>query len=897
MNSRKRRIVSLLVVLLFFFSGFAFSQCVSSYSVKQLYSVKGINNGVDHYYQNLIIQDLAIAAREKFEQIEIRGNYQVDFSVDRCKPGLIGFKVLPVSLIGDKIFYQGYDISSSIKPEKADLVFHIRQEKGLVIDSLVVHDVKTEEKESLYYSLSYPDPENSITEIIFARAIFHYSQASYELFRDYILRIDDYYAACMIADSAMKWNDQALPENERIDLMLLKTAEMDRFLQLIKPERFEAAFSSGRSDLLDLKSKYDKLATENKKLKAIISYDQLRKFLPGIVSFQNEITNKYLHRFDFYYKLSFNTNFRFVSFLNRMADPGFTNSDLLSLSRSVKNFQSLGQHAPRVYAGILAQALIERGNANEMEGNQIRALTYYRSATHFSELLNFHEYRDQAKNAARNMADTISSSYLEISMRAALRENPSIAAQYFRDAKSIYADKEFFAGEPEEIREFEAFLFANFEDQVVSCMEKKDFKKAYAYLNEIQTNCRISADYKCPDKFPEWMQVVRTGIYLELLAKARKLNDADEPYESEQIFRQAVEMRQNAGYRIDKNILEAQLEVVYRQIYYDDFVEQGLGYFKNEEYASALFYFNKAEYLEKSGVEQTVSTLMDYRSASARKVISGHLSDGRVKVWAHDFTGAENALAQIAYMLEEYQFAQSDSLTMQYRALKESVLQTECREVLDEYDNLMSEVEKSANEGDYILAKDMASEAVKLSMDHLKCRIADEQAWYQMIRLEPLADFRKKEHELDFLASKSVLEYLLAYQSLKQYYYRNKLLQQGVIFIPLEERVMKYQHENFLTGMLDHYISMKEYDFAVQILRKLYQLNFSPDPLKARQQRLGKLLALRDSAIPSGLKPWEILDNYTNGEKWFRDFIRSYKKTWLKNSGWKLQYWPVIWKK
>jgi hypothetical protein len=218
-------------------------------------------------------------------------------------------------------------------------------------------------------------------------------------------------------------------------------------------------------------------------------------------------------------------------------------------------------------------------------------------------------------------------------------------------------------------------------------------------------------------------------------------------------------------------------------------------------------------------------------------------------------------------------------------------------EVLEDYLDLMAQSEKAEESGNYILAQKLAGDAVILSMDNLRCKINDEQAWYSKIKLESMADYQQLESELDQLVHKSVPDYLLGYHELKRYYNRHKLLEQGVVFKPLFERVMLQKDSAFLTRMLDHYLFLKDYNQSLKLLQRMHELKFDREPLEDRQVALGDALARRDAVKPGAAKPWEIMNSYTGQDNWYHSFSWSYKKTWLKVSGWKLKFWPIIWKK
>lgn len=478
-----------------------------------------------------------------------------------------------------------------------------------------------------------------------------------------------------------------------------------------------------------------------------------------------------------------------------------------------------------------------------------------------------------------------------------MKESPVMAAKYFHDAKQLYEDNDIICSSPATLNDYEKWLYDYFENQVVRCIELKNYNKAIIYLNEINTRCSMADSYRCPDLYHEWMRTAREGVYQGLLKKSQDLFERDELDESGQLYRQAIAMRMKVGYRINKDVAESKLEIKFRQIQYDELYEEGNRYFKQEEYISALYYFNKAEYLGRFSLVLTHPELDLYRQEAVRQIMLQKLADGRVKAWGHDFIGAGTILSQLKGMLSDYQIAANDSLTAQYLALEENVRQSECELVYSAYNDLMIKADVAKNNNDYIYAYELVLDAINLSLDKLACRIRDGEAWYQKIMLESAADFQLMERKMNDLIDESGAQYLAAFHDLKQFYYRNKLLEQGVVFIPLFDRVMQVQDTAFLAEMLNHYILQKDYNHALKLLQRLMALGYPSVNTEYEQISMANFLARRDAFNVAAAEPWKILESYTGHDKWFRKFNWAYKHTWLKETKWKMKYWPVIWKK
>lgn len=898
-SNRSGRVIKILIILSAVFQYFtSFAQCKISQNQNQIINVQGVTAGIDHYYRNLIVQDLAIAEQKKFQDILLAFKISINFNVDNCNPVQTEVSCLPVKLSSDPVSYRGFDISGAICPQNVDLIFHIRDNNGLVIDSLIFFQLPVNDTSGLYHLKSFYSEPGAETTVACSRAVFQFRKSSYENFRDRMLEIDNYYAAAMLADSTERWISKGfLSASGKAPELQMKQVELARLMKYIDPDQFMNITLNGQIDPENLNVKYKALLVGSARFRAIISYSNQNFITPGYAYMEKQVIGHYLDRFDFYYTLSYLVDFRFASFLAGLAEPEYTNAILLDFDRLIKQYPGLPGNASTIGAKLLVNGLIKRGRDFEAAGNQLRARTYYYSAGQAAQLLRMSQLRETASQSAGRMNEAIAASYIGISRKGALKGSPALAAQYFRDAETLFSDHDEHTAYPSWLNEYENWLFEYFEEQVVLNLGKNNFNKTLEFLNEIRLHCLAQSSYPCPDQFHDWMRAARDGVYLNLLTRAERLMKTDETAESEQVFIQAVNMRRENGYRIEKNVIEAQLEVKFRQVYHDEYVEEGLRYFNKEEFVSALYYLNKAAHLENSGVKDHFSGLREKRQEAARQVIEGMLSEGRLKAWANDFDAAEKVLSQVERMLNDYQFAENDTLNGMYTGLKENLKRSECAAVRETYDGLMTKSALAEESGDYITAHRYAIEAVNVSMDNLKCRLNDEQAWYKKINLETLADYQEMEENLDQRAEQSVTEYLSAYQDLRRYYNRHKLLKQGVAFIPLIDRVVRQKNSAFLAGMTDHFLYLKDYDHALLLLQRMHDLEIDPEQVPLQQKSLGESLARRDVSKNSNEKPWVTLESYTGGDRWYRDFSWSYKKSCLKENRWKLKFWPVIWKK
>jgi hypothetical protein len=400
-----------------------------------------------------------------------------------------------------------------------------------------------------------------------------------------------------------------------------------------------------------------------------------------------------------------------------------------------------------------------------------------------------------------------------------------------------------------------------------------------------------------PAGFGQWMSIARQGIYNDLIAKTRSLVARDEFDEAEILYRQATDMRLMGGYTVHRHKDENIVEDGIRQHQYDQYVEEGLQYLERNEADLALYYLNKAWALQDEYLLKPSKSLQGYRMEAANWVIEGMLSEAKFKAWAFEFEEARNLTDQIAAMLMEYRIPAEDLLYTRYQLLHEELYAKGCEKAKEHYDQLMSEVFSRREAGDYTGARRMAQAAVDYSMQHLECHIRDEQAWYQKILLEPLAQFEDMERNMMRKTIGEPDTFLTAYRDLQRFYYRNKLLEQGVSLASLYAFASSSSDAVFLKGMLDYYLQRNDLERALGISESMRQLGLPSAEYRDDHWQLGKKLAIRDAGTSNAQLPWMTMNGYTGGDSWYRRLHWGYKLNFLDRSSYAFRYWPLIWKK
>jgi hypothetical protein len=860
-------------------------------------SVRGVLNNPDNYYRNLIIQDIALASQQAFDDIVIGFGYDLNFSVDQCDGPQAEIKVYPLTAQSHPLIYRGVDISDYLKPERADLVFHVVNEMGITSDSVLFTGIPVDALSDLYTvrHIEKTDLDGELS-VRFSRAVFYFTRNSYSGFRDAVLAVDRYFAASALADSALRWSERGpLMETDTLPLLVMRRLELERIYTYLL-EGIQPALGPEIPDFHDLRFRVARIAvllTRYRTLERQLGahHPNWRGALPG------HLLTRYFDLPDHYHSLAFSGDFRNGAYLEELASPVFDNSFLVLAGVEIDELFPAHLSGLPLIAQKVVNSAIVRGERFEMSGNQIRALEYYESALKLALISGSPSYDDSLPYRICRLKKEIVNSYLDISRKAFQRDNPGMTMSYFREASSLIAKDGFARCGDYYLKEFEDWLYTSFITRSNELIGSGIYRKAIAYLDELNDLCLLSAVHPCPPEMQPLFRDARHGLYRETLQEALHMFNQEEFLESELLLDQAVRIRLAAGYRIARDAAEARLEGAFHQRKYDEFIEEGSRNLNRKEYSIALYYFNKADILDNGNLTEPDPGLAGRRTTAAREVIHQMMSDTRTRAMSYDFKGYESGLERVDRMLKEYGFDSDLEMIEEFNSLKDDADLHLCNTVRSHYDEMLAGVLDAKDSANFVRARRLAEETVQYSLEHLQCGLDDSRAWYEKVVLEPLAVWQEKDMTLGIYHGVSRQEYIAKYNDLRNYHLRNRLLNQGIPLETLHRKVMQADDPAFLMEFLQFYAAQPNLELALEVLKKLFAMGIDPALVAEDQKTLGHLFARRDAVVNNSEEPWVTLDRYIGQDKWFSDFRWSYRLGWISGTGWNLRYWPFIWKK
>jgi len=873
-------------------------QCLENQSGYGSETMSGVTNGSETYYRNLLIQDIGLAENRPFNEVDVRFDYIVHYTVSYCHEDYYELVITSLDILNKPVYYRGVDISPFIKPEKADIVLRSYNEFGILSDSVIFYNVNTRIDSTHYALIQIPiNDEDRLLNFRFANARFYFTRESYDVFRDRIMEIDRFFASLMLADSMINWTSEGfLEETTDIPLLLLRNLEIARIIRQLKLPGHDTALQV--FPINDrLKEKYIRLKLLHTRYSHLLEI-QIHKQDRNIrLSDFDHLAKEHVSILRYYDRITFNGDYRNMEFMEKVSSPVDDNSSLVSISRQLETLFPGNLAIPGKLSEYLITEYLGQGERLDSAGNQIRALKYFEAAYKMAVLAGYHSSGSNLFDRVCLTKQSVIESYLAISKRAFAAGNPSMSVSYYKNALALKNHKRTGQCSKPAIDEFQVWLFGSLEEKARELLRLKQYRKALSFLDEVNNECDHNPGYDCPGDLQRIIGEAKEGIYLELLEKAARYLSSEDFIEAEMAVQQAKSLRLGSGLMIPADKNEIRMEESFRQLHYDEFIEEGLKNIDWQEFNIALYYFNKATMLENYSLKKNDDNLFVYRQSAARQVIGSMISDARAKVISFDFEGFQVSMNRIAGMLDEYGFRKDDELSLEYLSLLDNAKVSLCRKVREEFDTLLAGTLSAREAGNYILARRMAEQAVSYSLDHMECGLDDSRAWLEKVSLEPLALFQEKNSKLSVYEGIEPQDYQDTYFDASGFYYRNKLLSKGITLETLHQKVLQSDNNEFLHKFLQHYIRQRSMEEGLKVLKRLRELGEESSAVNQEQKQLAEIFVQRDIVLDKTGEPWKILEGYVGDDKWFSDFRKGYRWNWISASGGKLRYWPVIWKK
>ncbi|MBQ7985027.1 MAG: hypothetical protein IJ250_05245, partial [Bacteroidales bacterium] len=297
-------------------------------------------------------------------------------------------------------------------------------------------------------------------------------------------------------------------------------------------------------------------------------------------------------------------------------------------------------------------------------------------------------------------------------------------------------------------------------------------------------------------------------------------------------------------------------------------------------YEKALEVLEKANRLAKmEGDKQAVEQM--YQRA-IREITAKRMSRAEYAIFQGDVKQADSLVALTDDLLEAYGMKQDTAVVRIMNSYLRAIDNKVCQKKQEEINVIVYDILDCIRKNDFYSAEIHINKAMQIKGNN-ECRL-DKSRIRSLKRQieEPLQYVRQKETTEDLLAQGDTNKYFVEYAKLEHFYYTHKLSEMSVNHTPLRQIIAQTGNDKLAIKITDELIKYKQYEGAVESLGALKELGYKAKYTKKAQQRIGKMMSFEQMKRQDKIEQsYRMNDKYMN-DKWFKYFLKSYKKHLIK---------------
>lgn len=293
---------------------------------------------------------------------------------------------------------------------------------------------------------------------------------------------------------------------------------------------------------------------------------------------------------------------------------------------------------------------------------------------------------------------------------------------------------------------------------------------------------------------------------------------------------------------------------------------------KREHSEEALFAFLDARSINELYLHESHPELDSLIYNATVPVILELIKKAEFETWANRMNNADSIYRQAKTMQEKYDQTDNEELNVAFAALLVKMENRVCVNLNNKLFELRKKAENRIKSKKYAEADLFLSEAFNLIKTNPVCELKTVKLETLKKTNQPAFDFYQKQEMADIAyAEGDFTKAIKTYLELKSFYPENKLERFGIEQPELRKFVAQKESLGLTTACVEYFIQQKTYEDAFFFLELLKNLGTSPKETKKLQIAVGRGIAQSNDYISP-------VENYTNGDKWFRYFKKAYLK-------------------
>ena len=297
-------------------------------------------------------------------------------------------------------------------------------------------------------------------------------------------------------------------------------------------------------------------------------------------------------------------------------------------------------------------------------------------------------------------------------------------------------------------------------------------------------------------------------------------------------------------------------------------------------YEKALEVLEKANRLAKIEGDKKAVEQMYIRAI--REITAKRMSNAEYAIFEGNIPKADSLVALTNDLITEYKMEQDTAIQRIMNSYLRAIDNKVCAKKQDEIDVLVYDILECIRKNDFYTAEVYIDKAMEIK-GNSECRL-DKQRVRSLKRQieEPLQYVAMKENCEQILLDKDTIKYFLEYSKLEYYYNTHKLNEMSVIHTGLRDILKDMNDDDLAIKIAESLIKYQQYEGAIEAIGSLKLMGYKAKHTKKIQKRIGQLMSMQEAKRQDKIAQNYRMEDKYNNDKWFKYFLKSYKKNFIK---------------
>jgi hypothetical protein len=409
---------------------------------------------------------------------------------------------------------------------------------------------------------------------------------------------------------------------------------------------------------------------------------------------------------------------------------------------------------------------------------------------------------------------------------------------------------------------------------------KKEYENAIYEFDQASRICNGYQLIQCTEQLEIDYLKARNGMYNEYITQAEQIFRSGDNIESEKIIQNAITFRQK--YNLIQNVKEDKLFLDIKHAIYQTLIDAGRNLTANARYTESLSKYEEALDLENKYGFTKNPNLGLYITESAKKSVLDLTASGENKVKVNNLQDARKNYNEAKDVVTKYSLDSDTNISQALLSLKEKIFQKECQNAQNAFNDLYQQAKDLILQKKYPEADKKLDEAITHSNTYAQCEIDTRDVLAKKDFISPVMNYINKITTVNnYIARKNFKSAVEEYMAAENYYKVQVIGNYGITHTLLFDFIQS-GYTDFIIYGVGFYNHNKEYDKALDLLRELSRRQAKSKYTKDIQVVLGTDMATTDFQQNPNANINTNLSTYSGGDKFFKEFMKSYKKQWKR---------------